>query len=260
MATAAEIARDEVASRRIVGTRVDAVASDRVIDDVFGWVDERTSRYVCVCTVHMVMEGHDDPEFQSVVNGADLVTPDGVPLVWCLRLLGVPEAVRVHGPWLLPALCEQAARRGIPVGFYGGAPEVMHDLMVELRLRAPELVVAYQYCPPFRALSAEEDEAILREIERSGARILFVGLGCPRQERWMAARHQRISAVMLGVGAAFDFVSGHKREAPAWMQHLGLGWLFRLACEPRRLWRRYLIHNPRFVALFTRQWIAARHE
>jgi N-acetylglucosaminyldiphosphoundecaprenol N-acetyl-beta-D-mannosaminyltransferase len=247
-----------VASRAIVGTRVDAVTSDDVVARVFGWAAEGSARYVCVCTVHMIMEGHDAPAFQDVVNGADLVTPDGVPLVWCLRLLGVPGAVRVHGPWLLPFLCEEAARRSVPVGFYGGEPAVMRDLLAELRRRAPTLRVAYEHCPPFRPLTPQEDDEAVAAIRESGARILFVGLGCPRQERWMADHRDRLPLVMLGVGAAFDFVSGHKREAPMWMQHLGLGWLFRLFCEPRRLWKRYLHHNPRFVALFLKQWLAAR--
>ncbi|HYC57224.1 MAG TPA: WecB/TagA/CpsF family glycosyltransferase [Candidatus Binatia bacterium] len=253
MTTATKAVAAPYGTRVIVGTRVDAITSEDVTGLAFAWARERTGRYVCVCTVHMVMEGYDDPAFQDVVNGADLVTADGVPLVWCLRLLGLRDAVRVHGPWLLPFLCEQAARRGVPVGFYGGEEEVMRDLLAELRRRAPGLQVAYQYCPPFRALTAEEDAAVVDEIRRSGVRILFVGLGCPRQERWMAEHRAGLDVVMLGVGAAFDFVSGHKREAPMWMQQLGLGWFFRLLCEPRRLWRRYVHHNPRFVALFVRQ-------
>lgn len=251
---------DAVPSRVIVGTRVDAVSSTDVVDRVFCWVEEEAPRYVCVCTVHMVMEGHDASAFQRIVNGADLVTPDGVPLVWCLRLLGIDWAVRVHGPWLLPFLCEEAARRGVPVGFYGGTPDVVRDLLAELSRRAPALDVAYQYCPPFRPLTVAEDAAVVRAINESRARILFVGLGCPRQEIWMAEHAHRLRLVMLGVGAAFDFVSGHKREAPMWLQQLGLGWLFRLLCEPRRLWRRYVYNNPRFIALFTRQWFSAKPE
>ncbi|HYB98189.1 MAG TPA: WecB/TagA/CpsF family glycosyltransferase [Candidatus Limnocylindrales bacterium] len=258
MATATKAAAVPYATRVIVGTRVDAVTSENVAELAFSWADERIGRYVCVCTVHMVMEGYDDPAFQDVVNGADLVTADGVPLVWCLRLLGLRDATRVHGPWLLPFLCEQAARRGVPVGFYGGEDDVMRDLLAELRRRAPGLQIAYSYCPPFRPLTAEEDAAVVADIRSSGARILFVGLGCPRQERWMAQHRSRLDIVMLGVGAAFDFVSGHKREAPMWMQQLGLGWLFRLLCEPRRLWRRYVQHNPRFVALFVRQLMQQR--
>jgi len=251
---------DAVPSGRIVGTRVDAVSSTEVVDRVFHWTEEAAPHYVCVCTVHMVMEGHDELDFQTIVNGADLVTPDGVPLVWCLRLLGIGRAVRVHGPWLLPFLCEQAARRDVPVGFYGGEPDVVRALVAELRRRAPRLEVAYQHCPPFRQMTVTEDADIVRAINASGARILFVGLGCPRQEIWMAEHKDRLPLVMLGVGAAFDFVSGHKREAPLWLQQVGLGWLFRLLCEPRRLWRRYLYHNPRFIALFTRQWLSSKPE
>ena len=245
-------------SRRIVGTRIDAASASEVTELVFEWTRGAAARYVCVCTVHMVMEGHDDHAFQSVVNGADLVTPDGVPLVWCLRMLGVERAARVHGPWLLPFLCEEAARRNVPVGFYGGEPSVMRDLIANLRSRAPTLDVAYQYCPPFRPLTTQEDADVVREIAASRTRILFVGLGCPRQERWMAEHKHALPLVMLGVGAAFDFVSGYKREAPMWIQQLGLGWLFRLLCEPRRLWWRYLYHNPRFIGLFARQLLAGR--
>jgi len=258
MAVAVDLVRDDVPCRAIVGTRVDAASANGVVEYVFRWADQRSSRYVCFCNVHMVMEGHDDKSFQAMVNDADLVTPDGVPLVWCLRLLGVPWAMRVHGPWLLPHLCEEAARRGVPVGFYGSEPGVMQDMLAALRSRAPGLQVAYQNCPPFRPLTVEEDARVVQEIRTSGARILFVGLGCPRQERWMADHKDRLPLVMLGVGAAFDFVSGHKREAPMWMQQLGLGWLFRLMAEPRRLWWRYLYHNPRFISLFARQWFSGR--
>jgi N-acetylglucosaminyldiphosphoundecaprenol N-acetyl-beta-D-mannosaminyltransferase len=245
------------ASRQILGTRVDAIARDAVAPQVFHWVEGRGPHYVCVCNVHLVMEANDDAATGRAVAGADLVTPDGVPLVWGLHLLGLRDAERVHGPWLLPHLCEEAARRKVPVGFYGGTPQVLADLIAELRRRSPDLEVAYQHSPPFRGLSEEEDGDVVREIVASGARILFVGLGCPSQERWMAAHRERLPLVMLGVGAAFDFVSGHKREAPMWMQQMGLGWLFRLACEPRRLWYRYAYHNPRFLAGFARQWLAS---
>lgn len=247
---------EALASRTIIGTRVDAVSRTQVVDRVFGWAGNREPHYVCVCNVHLVMEAHDDAATNQAVNSADLVTPDGVPLVWGLRLLGVNDAVRVHGPWLLPHLCGEATTRGIPVGFYGGTPEVLADLVDELGARFPGLDVAYEYSPPFRPLTPEEDEQVVREITESGARILFVGLGCPTQERWMAAHKERLPLVMLGVGAAFDFVSGHKLEAPMWMQTLGLGWLFRLACEPRRLWYRYAYHNPRFIVGFARQLLS----
>jgi N-acetylglucosaminyldiphosphoundecaprenol N-acetyl-beta-D-mannosaminyltransferase len=187
------------------------------------------------------------------MNAADLVTPDGMPLVWGLRLLGIRTAARVYGPDLTPHLLEAAAREGIPVGFYGATDAVLEKLLRAVGSRYPSLRVAYAWAPPFRALTREEDRAATTLINDSGARILFVGLSTPKQERWMAAHRGRVEAVMLGVGAAFDFLAGTKRQAPRWMMRAGLEWLFRLASEPRRLARRYLKHNPRFLILFLTQ-------
>ena len=206
----------------------------------------------------MVMETHDDPEYRGIVNGADLVTADGVPLVWALRLLGVAHAARVYGPQLTPVLCKRAAEAGVPIGFYGGSDDALERMIARLRSRYPSLQIAYAWSPPFRALSADEVAAAVEEINSSGARILFVGLGCPKQERWMAQHKGMVDAVMLGVGAAFDFLAGHKPQAPRWIQNAGLEWLFRLLTEPKRLWWRYLYHNPRFLMLFAAQ--LARNE
>jgi N-acetylglucosaminyldiphosphoundecaprenol N-acetyl-beta-D-mannosaminyltransferase len=151
-----------------------------------------------------------------------------------------------------------AEREGIPVGFYGGAPAAMDRLFAVLRRRFPDLPVVYFYSPPFRPLSAAEDAVVVRQIRACGARILFVGLSTPKQERWMAAHRGRVPAVMLGVGAAFDFLAGVKPQAPLWMRSSGLEWVFRFATEPRRLWRRYLKHNPRFAALFALQLLTRR--
>jgi N-acetylglucosaminyldiphosphoundecaprenol N-acetyl-beta-D-mannosaminyltransferase len=200
------------------------------------------------------METHDSAEYREIVNGGDLVTPDGMPLVWTLRLFGVPHATQVNGFTLTVTVLERAAAAGIPVGFYGSTQEVLTRMVDACRQRFPGLRIAYQYSPPFRPLSAEEDAAIVREINSSGARIVFVGLGCPKQERWMAVHKGLVNAVMLGVGAAFDFIAGVKPRAPTWMQRAGLEWLFRLALEPRRLWRRYVYHNPRFLALVAGQY------
>jgi N-acetylglucosaminyldiphosphoundecaprenol N-acetyl-beta-D-mannosaminyltransferase len=173
--------------------------------------------------------------------------------VWGLRLLGIRTAARVYGPDLTPHLLEAAAREGIPVGFYGATDAVLEKLLRAVGSRYPSLRVAYAWAPPFRALTREEDRAATTLINDSGARILFVGLSTPKQERWMAAHRGRVEAVMLGVGAAFDFLAGTKRQAPRWMMRAGLEWLFRLASEPRRLARRYLKHNPRFLILFLTQ-------
>jgi len=211
-----------------------------------------------VANVHMAMEAYDSREFRRIVNSADLVTPDGMPLVWMLRKLGVSDQQRVYGPALMDRVCEVASRQGVPVGLYGGQRETLESLVKSMRSRFPKLRIAYAYSPPFRPLSDEEDERVVQEINNSGARILFVGLGCPKQERWMAEHKGRVQAVMLGVGAAFDFHAGKVPQAPGWMQRMGLEWLFRLATEPRRLWRRYAKHNPRFVVLALMQLLGLR--
>jgi N-acetylglucosaminyldiphosphoundecaprenol N-acetyl-beta-D-mannosaminyltransferase len=244
-------------SRRILRTRVDATSYRHATGQVLDWAAAGESRYVCVATVNNLIEGCDDPGYNALMEAADLVTPDGMPLVWGLRLLGVPGASRVYGPDLTPLVCEEAARRGVPVGFYGGQDDVLDDLAASLTARYPGLRIAYRWSPPFRPLTADEEDKVADDLVRSGTRVLFVGLGTPKQERWMAD-HKGLPMVMLGVGAAFDFLSGRKRQAPRALQGLGLEWLYRLVQEPRRLWRRYLYRNPRFVALFAAQLLRQR--
>lgn len=208
---------------------------------------------VHLSNTHMVMEGYDETSFQEVINTAELVVPDGVPLVWALKLLGHKEATRVYGPTLTLHVCEAAASEDIPIGLYGGTPESLLDFKAFLHHEYPGIQIACAIAPPFRPLSQEEDDAYTQEILDSGARILFVGIGCPKQEWWMYNHRDRLPLVMLGVGAAFDFHSGRVKQSPAVLQRLGLEWLFRLVMEPKRLWKRYAKHNPRFVALFVRQ-------
>lgn len=238
-------------NRTIIDVRVDATSYGDATRRIGVWAERGESRYVCVCNVHMVMEAHDDPRFREVVNGADLVTPDGMPLVWALRLMGVKDASRVYGPELMPALLVMAQERALPVGLYGGSPAVLDRLLARLGELFPDLEVAYAHSPPFGPGESQEGE--LEKIRGSGARLLFVALGCPKQERWMARHRGRVPAAMVGVGAAFDFLAGAKPQAPRLLQAMGLEWAFRLSTEPRRLWRRYLIHNPRFVALTAKQ-------
>lgn len=245
-------------SRSVLGMRVDGTSYRETAEAIADLVCAGDGGAVCVATVHMVMEAFDDPQFQRIVNAADRVTPDGVPLVWALRLLGVKDAERVYGPSLLPVVCELARERGLSVGFYGGSPGVLDELVRRTWTRFPGLDVSFAFAPPFHELSAEEDRKVVEGIEQSGTRILFVGLGCPKQERWIAEHRSSLSCVMVGVGAAFDFHAGRKAQAPEWMQAGGLEWLFRLCCEPRRLWRRYLYHNPRFLFHFARQLAGGR--
>lgn len=237
-------------SRHVLGMRVHATSYAETAEAVLEMASSREGGMVCVATVHMVMEAFDDPEFRRLVNSAERVTPDGMPLVWALRALGVPNASRVYGPSLTPEICARAERRGVAVGFYGGRREVIEELRTRLLARFPRLQVPFVYSPPYRPLTSQEDREVVDAIEMSGVRILFVGLGCPKQERWMAGHRSTLSCAMVGVGAAFDFLAGTKAQAPRWMQGAGLEWLFRLAHEPRRLWRRYLVGNGRFLYHF----------
>jgi len=244
-------------SRRLLGMRVDAGDYDSACARILAMA-ERGGGMTCVATVHMVMESFDDPDYRRTVNAAELVTSDGMPLVWSLRALGLCEARRVYGPDLTPLLCEAAARRSLPVGFVGGSPALLARLAAVLGERVPELEIAFSYAPPFEAAPERPDPELVRAVEASGARLLFVGLGCPKQERWMAAYREALPCALVGVGAAFDFLTGAKPVAPDWMKRAGLEWLFRLGCEPRRLWRRYAWHNPRFAVRMALQIARAR--
>src|SRR5437667_2962027 len=235
--------------RSILGVRVDATSYPDATEQILNWARAGDSRAVAAANVHVVMEGYDDPGCRNALGVADLVTPDGMPLVWMLRRLGLREQTRVYGPDLTLCVCEAASREGIAIGLYGGGPEALEALQKGYRARFPQLRIAYAYSPPFRPLTPDEDESVVRAINDSGARILLVGLGCPKQERWAAEHRGRVQAVMMAGGAAFDFHSGPVKQAPRWMQRAGLEWIFRLVMEPRRLWRRYFKHNPRFLWL-----------
>ena len=248
----------EMRSRDVLGVRVDATTYADASELILGWAAARESRYVCVANVNNVMEAHDDPAYMTVMNDADLVTSDGMPLVWALRAQGIDDAVRVYGPTLTAELCEAAEHSGTRVGFFGGSPEVLSAMIDRIKERWPRLRITYQESPPFRPLSTAEDATVIRAINASGTQLLFVGLGAPKQERWMADHVGSVRAVMVGVGAAFDYLAGAKRQAPKFAQRAGLEWLFRLVTEPRRLWKRYAKHNPRFVFLFARQLLQQR--
>jgi N-acetylglucosaminyldiphosphoundecaprenol N-acetyl-beta-D-mannosaminyltransferase len=234
---------------KILGTGIALIDYSLARKKVIDWAFARESRYVCVANVHMVMEAYDSQEFRKIMNSADLVVSDGMPLVWMLRLKGKKDQKRVYGPALMLQVLEAAANEGVPVGFYGSSNEVLEKLVINMKGKYPGLKVVYSFSPPYREVSVSEDQSICNEIQNTGVRILFVGLGCPKQEIWMADHKEKMNTVMIGVGAAFDFHAGFKPQAPAWMQSLGLEWLFRLIHEPRRLAKRYLYNNPRFVVL-----------
>lgn len=240
----------------VLGVNVAVSSYDEVVQRSLAWAGQRESRALCFANVHMIMEAADDPAFLRELNGADVVNPDGAPLVWALHALGARKAQRVCGPDFMALMLAAAERAGVPVGFYGASQATLDALVAAVRLRHPNLDVAYVESPPFRPLTPEEDLAAVDRIASSRTRLLFVGLGCPKQERWIVEHLGRVPAVMFAVGAAFDFIAGNKRRAPRWLRRCGLEWVFRFATEPRRLAMRYFKHNPRFVLRFLRQLLA----
>jgi N-acetylglucosaminyldiphosphoundecaprenol N-acetyl-beta-D-mannosaminyltransferase len=233
----------------VLGVHVSAVNPSTVLEQIDRWVTEDAREYVCVSDVNAILRASEDPELRRIHNESGLTLPDGVPLVWAGRAAGFPDMARVCGPDLTPAVLELAARRGWSSYFIGGADGVARTLADNMTARFPGLRVAGVMSPPFRPLTAQEDQAIVDEINDSEADLVWVGLGAPKQERWMSEHRSRLKApVLLGVGAAFDMHAGGVRRAPAWMQQSGLEWSFRLAQEPRRLWRRYVFNIPRFMA------------
>ena len=228
-------------------------------DDALDWIEDMVSArqrgYVCVCNVHAVMASAEDPELRSALLGSSLNVPDGQPLVWALNLLGQSLDDRVYGPELMARACARAVQTGQRMYLYGGRNQgALVQLALNLRQRYPGVRIVGGYSPPHRPLTAEEHEAVVKEINGSRADVVWAGIGVPKQEKWMAQMRDELQApVLIGVGAAFDFHAGIVPQAPNWLQESGLEWAYRLAHEPRRLWRRYTRYNPRFVGAFARQ-------
>ncbi|MCW3012481.1 MAG: WecB/TagA/CpsF family glycosyltransferase [Solirubrobacterales bacterium] len=216
--------------------------------------------YVCVAATHTVMACQEDPELRHAVVNSDLTVPDGQPLVWAMNALGHNLTSRVYGPDLMAQYCERSVGTGTKMFLYGGRNQgALVQLALNLRRRYPGVQIVGGYAPPFRALDAEEQEAITREINASGADVVWVGIGVPKQEKWMATMRPRLKApVLIGVGAAFDFHAGLIPQAPPLLQAAGMEWAYRLFREPRRLWKRYARYNPRFVTGFAKQWAGQR--
>lgn len=240
-------------SSSILDVPIHATSYTEATDQILAWARAGESRCVYAANVHSVIEAQDHGDFLDLLRRADLNTPDGMPLVWMLRLKGHRAQERVYGPALTLHLLAAAAAVGFPVGFFGSSPEVLDMLVTRMRERFPGLNISYIFSPPFRPMTAQEDAAIIEDIRAASVRILFIGLGCPKQERWADAHRETVGAVKIAVGAAFDFHAGVKPQAPAWMQRAGLEWLFRLLHEPGRLWKRYLHSNPRFIILALRE-------
>ena len=234
--------------RFVVGVPIDLLDRAGVVDRLIGWAKRAESRYMCFVNVHSaVLAGHDE-RHRLALLGADLAAPDGAPIAWTLRMKGEPSQRRVDGPGMMWHLCSAAQSAGVKVGLYGSSPETLDALVEELQAAFPKIDISYTHSPPFRELTDDEDAAVCAAIARAGVGLLFVGLGCPKQEFWMARHRGRIPAVMLGVGAAFEFHAGTVSRAPFWMREHALEWLYRLSTQPHRLWRRYLFSNSEFVA------------
>ena len=264
----------------VLGTWIRRTDPERALAVIRGWIASGRRDYVCLVNVHAVMEAHRDPALRAIYNAAGLALPDGMPLVWAAHVAGLGDVRRVYGPDLMLSVCAQAAREGWACYFYGGAPgtgegdntgqhaEYERRGAAPCRQRDGERDTAGHAegacsrpldCACQRARGGEEARADVARIDAARPEVVFVGLGCPKQERWMAAHREALEApVLAGVGAAFDFVTGRVPQAPRWMMGLGLEWLFRLVQEPRRLWYRYLVYNPLFVIHFLLQTAGLR--
>jgi N-acetylglucosaminyldiphosphoundecaprenol N-acetyl-beta-D-mannosaminyltransferase len=238
----------------ILGVRINAITMASALQAIEDWIQLRQPHYICVTPAHSVMECYDHPDLRNIFNHSGLTTPDGKAIVWLLRAKGFRFVERVYGPDLMRAVCRQGVEKGYRHYFYGGASGVGEKLTEVLQQQFPGLQVVGVDFPPFRKLTAEEVEAEQTRIRDAQPDIVWVGIGSPRQEIWMSENIDRLNVpVLVGVGAAFDFLSGNKRQAPGWVQRNGMEWFYRLVSEPRRLWRRYLLGYPCFAVLVALQ-------
>jgi N-acetylglucosaminyldiphosphoundecaprenol N-acetyl-beta-D-mannosaminyltransferase len=249
-------------SFRVLGVRVDAVQIPEVIAQMEQWIQERSyGHYIVAANAHVVMESHQDPAVRKAVQAAEIVLPDGMPLVLIARRRGMVLRGRATGPALMRAVWEDFRSKAYRHYFYGGLPSTREALLDRLHSRWPPLPIAGAYAPPFRALTPQEDREVVRTLNESQADVLWVGLGCPKQELWMCEHQRQLKVpVMVGVGQAFDLLAGVRRAAPPWMSEHGLEWLFRLSQEPRRLWKRYLLQGPMFLYRVMREELRLKHD
>lgn len=239
--------------KNVIGFPVTASPFDIQIALILDWARNQLSKVVCVANVHMLIEGYRNPDFASVLQEADLVTPDGMPLVWMLRLMNAPTQNRVAGVDILLALCRQASSHNVSLFFLGSQPAILSRIQSRLEKEFPDLKIAGMEPLPFRPLTRTEDEEVVQKINNSGAGIVLVSLGCPKQELWMAQHKNRINAVMIGLGGAFPVYAGIHKRAPGVVRSMGFEWLYRLIQEPKRLWGRYSSTMPIFIWLALKQ-------
>jgi N-acetylglucosaminyldiphosphoundecaprenol N-acetyl-beta-D-mannosaminyltransferase len=239
---------DDIARCDVLGVQVSAINIPMAVTQIHKWIDRRECNYVCITGVHGVMDSQRDPTLKRIHNAAGMVTPDGMPLVWINRLRGNGQVQRVYGPDLMLEICKLGVEKNHKHFLYGGGDGVAEKLKAALEERFPGINVVGTYTPPFRPLTDAEDHDVVQMINKSGADIVWIGLSTPKQERWMSKHIGRLHApVMVGVGAAFDFISGTKKQAPRWIGRIGMEWSYRMCCEPKRLGKRYLVNNPLFV-------------
>lgn len=242
--------------RKILNTLVSTGSFNAIANHVFELSENLPSSYVCITNVHMIMESYKDAEFNKVVNGANLATPDGAPIRYAMKFLYGVDQDRVAGPDLMVHLMQEAEIRSKSIFLYGGTDQVLEKLKVKIGSEFPRLKIAGAYSPPFRTLTEQEDEEVIEMINGSKADLVFVALGCPKQEKWMSEHLDKVNGCMLGLGGAFPMYVGETPRAPKWMQDYALEWLHRLALEPRRLWKRYLVTNSLFIFHFLRFWLS----
>ena len=243
----------------VLGVGVSAINMSVALSTIEQWIATGEQHYICVSGVHGVMESQRDEQLRQIHNASGLTTPDGMPLVWLGRLAGHRSIDRVYGPDLMLAMSEVSAAKGYRNYYYGGAEGVPEKLADSLQNRFPGLQVAGAFSPPFRPLTEEEDAQVIKKINESGADIVWIGLSTPKQERWAAAHVGRLKTpVLIGVGAAFDFHTGRVKQAPRWIQRSGFEWFYRMVQDPKRLAKRYLINNPRFVGLILMQFLGIK--
>jgi len=243
----------------ILGVGVSPVNMQLAISVLNQWISNKSQNYICVAPAHSIMHGYRYPRLRKIFNSSGMTTPDGMAVVWLLQLKGFHNVERVYGPDLMRAVCQRSLQTGWKHYFYGGEPSVGELLSLNLRDQFPGLNITGSYSPPFRELTPDEDNQIIDRINRARPDIVWVGIGSPKQELWMSDHMGKLIApVLIGVGAAFDFLSGKKRQAPRWIQRSGFEWLFRLASEPKRLWRRYAEY-PLFTLLVLLQLLHIKH-
>ena len=237
----------------IIGSKVTAAPFEVVVSVILAWAKQQESKFVCVANTHMLVEAYQKPSFGKVLQQADMVTPDGMPLVWMLKLMGMRTQNRVAGLDLMQALCQQASKQKVSVYFLGSMAPILKNMEGRLLTEFPDLRIAKMEPLPFRPLTRQEDQALIQRVNESGAGLVMVALGCPKQERWMSAHKHEIKAVMIGLGGAFPVYAGIHRRAQSWVRNMGLEWFYRLIQEPRRLWKRYASSIPLFMYLASKQ-------